>query len=75
MYSVRYIVYGVVAVVLTACAATNSLPVVDDAYYRPAESSYSSDSSDSRTGATGSPGSTIEYLNVQDTTVTIRIKR
>lgn len=60
-----------IALLLVSCASTQ-LPPMDDAYYwddsRP--SSESRPSSDSSASAP-----TIEYLNVQDTTVTIRIHK
>ena len=71
-----WVIGGLVAV-LTACSTTSSLPSIDDAYYQPEElpGSTGYTSTPSSTSSTSSTGSNIEYLNVQDTTVTIRIKR
>ena len=54
-----------IALLLVSCASTQ-LPPMDDAYYWE-DSRPSSDPSAS--------APTIEYLNVQDTTVTIRIHK
>ena len=61
---------------LMACSATTAIPI-DDAYYapsieNPSPASPTSPASSTSTTSTTSPS--IEYVNVQDTTVTIRIK-
>ena len=76
-----YIVLLISAAFFAACSTANSIPI-DDAYYSPqvespasataTPSSSSSQSSASSASSASSPS--IEYLNVQDTTVTIRIK-
>lgn len=74
--SYRVWIIGCIMVMLTACSTTSKLPGIDDAYYWPPVLS-SSNSGDSRT-VTHNPSPVndkIEYLNVQDTTVTIRIKK
>ena len=65
------------AAAFVACSTANSIPI-DDAYYSPAIESPTptaatpiSQSADSMSAV---PSTNIEYLNVQDTTVTIRIK-
>lgn len=71
---------GLLLFALAACHTTSQAPL-DDAYYWPdksvhtehSESSVSSASSSSSASSALSPS--IEYINVQDTTVTIRIKR
>ena len=70
---------GCCAAVLTACGTTSKAPL-DDAYYQPEKlpgsTSYSSTSSSTSTySSNNEPGPSIEYLNVQDTTVTIRIRK
>lgn len=77
-----YIVLLISAAFFAACSTANSIPI-DDAYYSPqvespasataTPSSSSSQSSASSASSASSPS--IEYLNVQDTTVTIRIKK
>ena len=56
---------------LCGCASTQ-LPPIDDAYYAPSIENPSPQTTQSNQ-STPSP-QTIEYINVQDTTVTIRIK-
>ena len=64
------------AAAFVACSTANSIPI-DDAYYSPAIESPTPTAatpvsqSDSMSAV---PSTNIEYLNVQDTTVTIRIK-
>lgn len=58
------------------CSTTSSIPV-DDVYYWPGAyqaATASSPSSTSSESSTSSPSS-IEYISVQDTTVTIRVKK
>jgi archaellin len=61
-----------IAFVLTACA-TSQAPL-DDAYYWPDKES-STAAPAATTSAPKTTGEAIDYINVQDTTVTIRIKR
>lgn len=75
---------GLMSIGLVACSTVGKAPV-DDAYYWPdkVEVSQSSPTSSARTTSTPSQpaqqpapkASPIEYTNVQDTTVTIRIKK
>lgn len=74
---------GLLLFALTACHTTSQAPL-DDAYYWPdksvhtehSESSASSaPSASSASSASSAPSPSIEYTNVQDTTVTIKIKR
>ena len=70
----KWFIVCVVAVVLAACSTLQSLPV-DDAYYWPEKKAvYSQPSQPKPSSQPGSPNK-IEYLNVQDTTVTIRIRK
>ena len=67
----------VMAVIMTACSTLQSLPV-DDAYYWPEKTEVASQPSQPGQPSqprTSSQPNTIEYLNVQDTTVTIRIRK
>ena len=70
-----------VAAAFAACSTANSIPI-DDAYYSP-DIESPAPATTSKTAAPASqttqttpatPKQSIEYLNVQDTTVTIRIK-
>ena len=71
---------GLLVLALVACHTTSQAPL-DDAYYWPdksvhTEHSESSAPSASSASSASSPSSpSIEYTNVQDTTVTIKIKR
>ena len=68
---------GLLLLALTACHTTSQAPL-DDAYYWPDKSVHTehSESSAPSASSASSPSSTpIEYTNVQDTTVTIKIKR
>lgn len=83
----RLLAAGLTAVLtaafFTACSTANSIPI-DDAYYSPdIESPAPATTFAPKTAAPASqttqttpatPKQSIEYLNVQDTTVTIRIK-
>lgn len=63
-------------VVLTACSTTQQVPI-DDVYYWPAaqETGQSTQNNPSTpSNPSNQNSSTIEYVNVQDTTVTIRVK-
>ena len=75
----RLWVIGGMALILSACGTTSKAPL-DDAYFQPEKlpgsTSYTSTSSSTSTySSNNEPGPTIEYLNVQDTTVTIRIRK
>ena len=64
---------------MTACSTTTVIPI-DDAYYTSdAESktqkTQNTPINQSTQSAQNTPSTQIEYLNVQDTTVTIRIKK
>ena len=62
---------------MTACSTTTVIPI-DDAYYMSDAESKTQKTQNipinQSTQDTQSSSTTIEYLNVQDTTVTIRIK-
>ena len=87
MTKAKYIVF-IGALLLTGCATTNVAPL-DDAYYWPdknvettATAKTTQPSSPSQPSQTSSPSSSsstsepkIVYTSVQDTAVTIRIKR
>ena len=71
---------GLLFFALTACHTTSQAPL-DDAYYWPDKSVHtehsesSAPSASSASSASSAPSPSIEYTNVQDTTVTIKIKR
>ncbi len=68
---------GLLFFALAACHTTSQAPL-DDAYYWPDKSvhtEHSESSAPSASSATSVPSTPIEYTNVQDTTVTIKIKR
>ena len=68
---------GLLLFALTACHTTSQAPL-DDAYYWPDKSvhtEHSESSTPSASSAPSTPSIPIEYTNVQDTTVTIKIKR
>lgn len=68
---------GLLLLALTACHTTSQAPL-DDAYYWPDKSASTTTSNPTSlpTGeGQGGVSSSIEYTNVQDTTVTIKIKR
>ena len=73
-------VLSAVAVSMTSCHTTSQAPL-DDAYYWPDKSVHtehsesSAPSASSASSASSALSPSIEYINVQDTTVTIRIKR
>jgi hypothetical protein len=62
---------GLLLLALAACHTTSQAPL-DDAYYWPDKSVHTEHSESS---ASSAPSIPIEYTNVQDTTVTIKIKR
>ena len=71
---------GLLVLALAACHTTSQAPL-DDAYYWPDKSVHTEHSESSASSASSAPSasspssSSIEYTNVQDTTVTIKIKR
>ena len=68
---------GLLLLALTACHTTSQAPL-DDAYYWPDKSvhtEHSESSTPSASSAPSTPSTPIEYTNIQDTTVTIKIKR
>lgn len=68
---------GLLLFALAACHTTSQAPL-DDAYYWPDKSvhtEHSESSAPSASSATSVPSTPIEYTNIQDTTVTIKIKR
>ena len=68
---------GLLLFALAACHTTSQAPL-DDAYYWPDKSvhtEHSESSTPSASSAPSTPSIPIEYTNVQDTTVTIKIKR
>ena len=77
----RLFILGLMIVALTGCKGTKYVPM-DDAYYWEKYIVASRPSTTSTTNETRRPSTTnetnepkIEYINVQDTTVTIRIDR
>ncbi len=71
------VVVGLLFFTLAACHTTSQAPL-DDAYYWPDKSvhtEHSESSAPSASSASSAPSIPIEYTNVQDTTVTIKIKR
>lgn len=72
MKRLSYIVCCVLG--LTACGSTSTI-AVDDAYIWPDKSVHTEHSESSASSASSALSPSIEYINVQDTTVTIRIKR
>ncbi len=68
---------GLLLFALAACHTTSQAPL-DDAYYWPDKSvhtEHSESSTPSASSAPSTPSIPIEYTNIQDTTVTIKIKR
>ena len=71
---------GLLLFALAACHTTSQAPL-DDAYYWPDKSVHTEHSessvscASSASSSSSSSSSSIEYTNVQDTTVTIKIKR
>ena len=61
---------------MTACSTTTVIPI-DDVYYTPAieNPAPKTQSTQSTPINQNTPSTQIEYLNVQDTTVTVRIKK
>ena len=76
-FSLGRVGVGLLLFALTACHTTSQAPL-DDAYYWPDKSvhtEHSESSASSASIASSALSPSIEYINVQDTTVTIRIKR
>ena len=69
----RLFILSLLALTFASCA-TYQKPLLDDAYYWPGEQEEIRSIEPSQPSQPR-PSSQIEYLNVQDTTVTIRIKR
>ena len=68
---------GLLLFALAACHTTSQAPL-DDAYYWPDKSAQAAQTTHSESSAPSTPSTPstpIEYTNVQDTTVTIKIKR
>ena len=66
-----------VALIFSACGTVSTIPI-DDAYHWPEKSTpveLSSPAQVENPETSESPSPVIEYLNVQDTVVTIRIKK
>ncbi len=76
MKRLSYIVCCVLG--LTACGSTSTI-AVDDAYIWPDKTaSVNTPASTPAAGVVNGPvstGPTLEYTNIQDTTITVRIKR
>lgn len=76
MKKILYI--GLMSIGLVACSTVSTAPL-DDAYYweksQPAQSTQIIQNTQSSTAPAPAPKQNIEYTNVQDTTVTVRIKR
>ena len=72
----------VMAAFFAACSTANSIPI-DDAYYSPqiergdlpTPSIPMTQNSQTAQSTQTTPQQSVEYLNVQDTTVTIKIKK
>ena len=72
----------VLAAFFAACSTANSIPI-DDAYYSPqiergdlpTPSIPMTQNSQTAQSTQTTPQQSVEYLNVQDTTVTIKIKK
>ena len=75
MKKVLYI--GLMSIGLVACSTVSTAPL-DDAYYweksQPAQSTHQIIQS-TQSSPAPAPKQTVEYTNVQDTTVTIRIRK
>lgn len=60
---------------LTACGTTSTAPL-DDAYYWPDKKTQNIQSTQITPNTQSSPNTpSVEYISVQDTTVTIRVKK
>ena len=73
----RLSVIGCVALIMSACS-TAQLPPIDDVYFWPEKIVAEQPASEASSSVTDNPTPVtpeVEYLNVQDTTVTVRIKR
>lgn len=69
---------GLMSIGLVACSTVSTAPL-DDAYYweksQPAQSTQIIQNTQSPTAPAPAPKQTVEFTNVQDTTVTIRIHK
>ena len=72
--SYRLLTAGLTAILMAVLSSCASQAPLDDAYYWPDKKAASSESSSSAS-QDKRPESSIDYLNIQDTTVTIRINR
>ena len=67
-----------VVLLFSACGTVSTIPI-DDAYHWPEKQTPTTPitpiKSDTIESTPNTPSPTIEYLNIQDTTVTIRIKK
>ena len=78
----QFILFVLLAAFFTACSTANSIPI-DDAYYSPqiergdlpTPSIPMTQNSQTAQSTQTTPQQSVEYLNVQDTTVTIKIKK
>ena len=78
----QFILFVLLAVFFAACSTANSIPI-DDAYYSPqiergdlpTPSIPMTQNSQTAQSTQTTPQQSVEYLNVQDTTVTIKIKK
>ena len=74
----RNLYIGLVALALTGCASVET-PPLDDAYYWPDKqtTTVSANAAAPAVQATPNPtlSPTLEFINVKDTVVTVRIKR
>ena len=78
----QFILFVLLAAFFAACSTANSIPI-DDAYYSPqiergdlpTPSIPMTQNSQTAQSTQTTPQQSIEYLNVQDTTVTIKIKK
>ena len=75
--SYRLLAAGLTALaVMCGCSSTQQIPL-DDAYYRPGKTVVPSKPSAPQTTSNDikQPQTNLEYISVQDTTITVRIKR
>lgn len=69
------LVCAALAVIMTACGTTSEMPLIDDAYYWPEKISEAPAPPISTELVQPAPKSNMEYVTIQDTTVTLRIKK
>ena len=75
----QFILFVLLAAFFAACSTANSIPI-DDAYYSPQIErgdlpTPSIPMTQTAQSTQTTPQQSVEYLNVQDTTVTIKIKK